>query len=131
MNGVRPPKIAAPILYTNDNVRNLTLVWNILGNTEGITPSNVDINSAIIKRPIITTGMDGIVISQNAKIENKLNPASPNIVVRLLPTLSLYQPKKKTAGIISAMVIVLNIDPIVPPRLIVVFKNDGMYDSTM
>ena len=85
----------------------------------------------MIKRPIITTGIDGIVISQNAKIENKLNPASPNIVVRLLPTLSLYQPKKKTAGIMSAMVIVLNIDPIVPPRLIVVFKNDGIYDSTM
>src|SRR5699024_11679538 len=50
INGVKPPKIAAPILYTSDSVRNLTLVWNILGNTEGITPSNVDINNAMINR---------------------------------------------------------------------------------
>src|SRR5699024_3097038 len=131
INGVIPPKISAPILYTIDSVRNLTLVWNILGNTEGITPSNVDINSAMINKPKITKGNIGILINQKANTENKLKPTKPNIIVRLLPILSLYHPKKNTAGIMSNMVIVLNIEPIVPPKLIVVFKNEGIYDNTM
>ena len=80
----------------------------------------------MINNPSITNGIIGILINQNASTENKLNPAKPNIMVRLLPTLSLYQPKKNTAGIITNMVMVLNMDPIVPPKLIVEFKNDGI-----
>src|SRR5699024_973644 len=115
----------------SDNVLNLTFVWNILGKTEGITPSNVDMNKAIINRPIIIIGIEGILINQNATTENKLKPIKPNNIVFLLPTLSLYHPKKNTAGIIAAIVTVLNTLLIVPPKSIVPFRNDGMYDNTM
>src|SRR5699024_11503133 len=85
----------------------------------------------MINNPITTNGNIGILINQNASTENKLNPTKPNIMVRLLPILSMYQPKKKTAGIISNIVIVLSIEPIVPPKLIVAFKKDGIYDNTI
>src|SRR5699024_12254142 len=123
INGVKPPKIAAPILYTSDSVRNLTLVWNILGNTEGITPSNVDINNAMINKPKITKGNIGMLINQNANTENKLKTAKPNIIVRLFPILSLYNPKKNTAGLLHNIVIELNIDNIVPHKSNIVLNN--------
>ncbi|CFO31291.1 Uncharacterised protein [Staphylococcus aureus] len=83
-------------------------------------------NSAIINKPNNTNGIIGILINQKASMENKLNPANPNIIVRLLPTLSLYQPKKNTAGIMINIVTILNIEPIVPPKLMVELRKEGI-----
>ena len=84
----------------------------------------------MINSPKITIGIEGILINQKANTENKLNPINPNKMVFLFPTLSLYQPKKNTAGIIAAIVNVLNKLLIVPPKSKVPFKND-IYDNTM